>query len=1168
MIVVTLFSAALAADGHGTAIAPCAAENTAPIVALSPGATTAASYSACVTVETADRPVVATVTDAEGTNTFAPLDDLWGLHVGGTYGFGPLGVGVDLPVWLASTHDATPNPAALGDLRVYAPVRLVWARNPGDLGVDAIVEATVPTGNPDLLLGAGGFGAGAHLVLGARGDRLGGSVDFGVGYSAAQNLPGQDVSLWTRLAVSGDWQVNRRFSAGAEAWLTAAPLSPSFAASSPGEALLRAGARLSVPLTLTAAVGTAITPGVGAADFRGYLRLAYAAAPTITSRHVVVDAPSPLPPPGPFDVLVSVRDPEDRPIDATISWTGAGAPASASAGPDGEARATLAPGAFTLTVSHAGSGTQRRAFELAPDRFRPERVLVILQPTTGEGTLRLAVTDAEGLEVAGAQVRINDLAFGTTGTGGRLDVEGMAAGDHAISIAQADFRGHAPLAVSLPSGPPESDGDRAIVVLERPPGSVRVVTRGPAGAVSDARVRFSGPDDMPAQDIGPDGERTFTLVPGHWVVVASAQDLGTQEREFEVEAGKTALVLIDVRMSRAEAGQSWLVIRVVDPDGRPVDGAEVEVDGVSVGRTANEGALTLEGLNAGTRSVLAHAPRFRDSPAQTVTLGAGTREVTLGLAWRPGQVHVVTRGVENAGLDARIRFSGPTEIPATNLGPDGEAWFELTPGAWTLAISSQNYGVQERDIVVTPDDIQVVDIGATLLSADGSSLLSLRIVRRDRTPISGAVIEVDGHEVGTTASAGTVEVGGLRAGKHQLAVRAAGLKPSTRSVTLGTGRTELDAQLDPATRRVDVLARGPEGPATDALIRAYGGEVSAAGRVDASGHRALDLDPGPWVVVAVSEALGIAQRDVDVASAAAPLPVELVLTEPAAERGEVLVEVVDPAGNPVRGAILHFEPGDRPADLPLGDLGMAVLENTRIGPLTFSVDAPGYKPRPSEVLAVQRGVQTRRLRMEWSPRPVTVTLDPHVAGEVRVFGPGRTTPQITKDGTAEFALLPGTWQIVATAKGYGPWRRDVEVPAGTEPVAIVASLEAEQVEVTKTSVVIREQVRFAFDKADIEPSSYGVLEQVASTLLVHPEMTRIEVQGHTDSRGIEPYNLDLSQRRAEAVRAYLVRRGVEPSRIEAKGYGTSRPLGDNASEAGRAKNRRVQFEIAASAAHD
>lgn len=1171
MVIASLLAAfaalttAWAADGHGAPITPCAQNAAAPLLAWAPGSTAAKAWTACATVEAAKAPVVATLTDAEGTKRFTPLDDLLGLHVGGSYGFGSLGVGADLPVWFVSTHDGAPNPAAMGDLRVYAPVRVVRARNPGDLGVDAVVEALFPTGNADLLLGAGGFGAGAHLVLGARGERFGGAVDLGVGYTAARNLPGQDTDLWTRLALSGDVQLSRRFSAGAEAWLTAAPLSPSFLASSPGEALLRMGARLSPTLSLQAAGGTAITPGVGAADFRGYLRLGYAYAPFVTEPHLIHHAVAAAPPPGPFDVLVSIRDNADHPVDATLTWEGDNAPQSETSGPDGEARATLAPGSYRLTVTHAGSGTQRRDLVLTADRFRPERVLVILQPEAGQAVLRLAVTDTEGREVEGARVQIDARSFGTTGSGGRLDVEGVPAGEHTIAITQPDFRERAPLNVTLPAGAPDVGGDRAIVVLERPPGSVRVVTRGPAGAVADARVRFSGPDDLPAQDIGPDGERTFTLVPGHWILVASAQDLGTQEREFEVEAGKTALVVIDVRMNRAEEGTARLVIRVVDPDGAPVEGAEVEIDGVSTGRTANEGVLTLEGLNPGSRSVLAHAPRFRDAPARVVTLDAGTRELTLALAWRPGQVHIVTRGVENVEVDARVRFSGPEEIPATNLGPDGDAWFELAPGAWTLAIASPTYGVQERDIVVTADDTQVVDIGATLLSADGSSVLAVRVVRRDRSPIAGAIVAVDGREVGTTATAGTVEVSALRSGKHQLVVRAPGLKDSTRTVTLGAGRTELDAQLDAAARRVDVLARGPHGPATDAIIRAYGGEVSAAGRVDANGRRALDLDPGPWVVVAVSEALGITQLDVDVASATAPLPVELVLTEPATERGEVLVEVVDPAGNPVRGAILNLGTGERPAAMPLGDTGIAVLKDTRVGPLALRVEAPGHKPRANEIVDVQPGAQTRRLRMEWAARPVTVTLEPDVVGEVRAFGPGRVAPQTTKDGAAALTLLPGTWQIVATAKGYGPWRKDVVIEAGTAPVAIRAALAPEQVEVTRTSVVIREQVRFAFDKADIEPSSYPVLEQVASTLLVHPEIARIEVQGHTDSRGTEPYNLDLSQRRAEAVRAYLVRRGVEPSRIEAKGYGTSRPLGDNASEAGRARNRRVQFEIAASA---
>jgi len=92
--------------------------------------------------------------------------------------------------------------------------------------------------------------------------------------------------------------------------------------------------------------------------------------------------------------------------------------------------------------------------------------------------------------------------------------------------------------------------------------------------------------------------------------------------------------------------------------------------------------------------------------------------------------------------------------------------------------------------------------------------------------------------------------------------------------------------------------------------------------------------------------------------------------------------------------------------------------------------------------------------------------------------------------------------------------------------------------------------------------SYPVLDSVAQILKENPTMV-VEIGGHTDTRGSRRYNQRLSQRRAEAVKNYLVRvHGIDPSRLIAKGYGESRPLvKPERTEADYAKNRRVEFLI-------
>lgn len=93
----------------------------------------------------------------------------------------------------------------------------------------------------------------------------------------------------------------------------------------------------------------------------------------------------------------------------------------------------------------------------------------------------------------------------------------------------------------------------------------------------------------------------------------------------------------------------------------------------------------------------------------------------------------------------------------------------------------------------------------------------------------------------------------------------------------------------------------------------------------------------------------------------------------------------------------------------------------------------------------------------------------------------------------------------------------------------------------------------------IQPRSYALLDDVAKVLQGHPELKKVVVEGHTDSRGSKALNTKLSQARAAAVRDYLVGKGVDPARIDAKGYGPTRPIADNKTAAGREKNRRVDF---------
>jgi uncharacterized repeat protein (TIGR01451 family) len=111
-------------------------------------------------------------------------------------------------------------------------------------------------------------------------------------------------------------------------------------------------------------------------------------------------------------------------------------------------------------------------------------------------------------------------------------------------------------------------------------------------------------------------------------------------------------------------------------------------------------------------------------------------------------------------------------------------------------------------------------------------------------------------------------------------------------------------------------------------------------------------------------------------------------------------------------------------------------------------------------------------------------------------------------------------------------------------------------------IIILDKVYFATNKDVILSRSFSLLAQVAAVLRANPEITRVRVEGHTDSQSSDAFNLDLSQRRANNVRKRLVEEeGIAPERLEAVGYGESRPVDTNKTAQGRENNRRVEFII-------
>lgn len=132
--------------------------------------------------------------------------------------------------------------------------------------------------------------------------------------------------------------------------------------------------------------------------------------------------------------------------------------------------------------------------------------------------------------------------------------------------------------------------------------------------------------------------------------------------------------------------------------------------------------------------------------------------------------------------------------------------------------------------------------------------------------------------------------------------------------------------------------------------------------------------------------------------------------------------------------------------------------------------------------------------------------------------------------------------IVATVQQLEQAKRDL----GAEETALVVKVE------------LPADVLFDFDKADIRPDAATALAQLATIIAAYPN-GRVELFGHTDSKGDDAYNQRLSERRAQSVASWLAsKHGVDPARMTTRGLGETKPVADNSTDEGRQKNRRVE----------
>jgi len=173
---------------------------------------------------------------------------------------------------------------------------------------------------------------------------------------------------------------------------------------------------------------------------------------------------------------------------------------------------------------------------------------------------------------------------------------------------------------------------------------------------------------------------------------------------------------------------------------------------------------------------------------------------------------------------------------------------------------------------------------------------------------------------------------------------------------------------------------------------------------------------------------------------------------------------------------------------------------------------------------------------------------------------GNETPE---DNSKEEIIYGGAGAILGASAGYLICRamqeEEAPPPPPPPPPAPRAEPPPPPPPVEEERIVLR-GVNFDFDRAEIRPDAAVILDEAASILNDNPGRS-VRVEGHTDSVGTDEYNQDLSERRANSVRDYLVGKGVDASRLTTAGSGESNPIASNDTSDGRALNRRVELNL-------
>ena len=440
---------------------------------------------------------------------------------------------------------------------------------------------------------------------------------------------------------------------------------------------------------------------------------------------------------------------------------------------------------------------------------------------------------------------------------------------------------------------------------------------------------------------------------------------------------------------------------------------------------------------------------------------------------------------------------------------------------------------------------------------------------RDRTPVTNAKVSFPGQNLTTllTQADGRYRSYQFPIGPVQVRIDAQNYQSVETTVTIVAGQdANRDFVLEYAEEAGELIGQisNDEGVGLPGVISFKEGNVTPLTANPKTGQFQAKLKPGVYTLQADATGFQSVLKRIRVVDARRTV-VNFVL-KPAEIAGTLKGSAKDPEGAPVQAVISFDTPGLSPlnVDPTTGEF------STKLPPGQYGIKAiaPGYDVSEKSVKIIKDAITVVDFVMQEAKKAGKIVGQAIDADSkkglyaVISFPNGEHTNIPTDPDSGNFVaeLNEGVYQVKAANASYRPVLLNVRVEKGRETKVLFELPPFQKLKVTAEKIEITDRVEFTTGKTSIKIESYPVLDEIAQVMKENPSM-RLMIEGHTDSQGDANINRKLSERRANAVRDYIMSRGIAGNRMEAVGHGEDRPIADNTTEAGRTKNRRVEFNI-------